>query len=161
PCGVRTIAASGRAAAKRRPSSSIPRRVAPSGSSKIGPPWGAMAAKQITSEGGDAVDDELGERGAVDAHADGRVRRAEVLATAIVDARAAAARSFGAVDLDPGGLRLHQARVDQVGDADGIVHRGAGELRVAAPVELRVEVDQLGDDTADLARAAQTLGVLV
>ena len=56
------------------------------------------------------------------------------------------------------GRVVDEARVDHVRDRDRVVDR-----RAAEPVELRwkrrVEVEQLGDDRADPARAAQLLGV--
>ena len=42
---------------------------------------------------------------------------------------------------------------------DRVVERRAGEIRVAAPVERRVEVEQLGRDLPDAAGAAEPLGV--
>ena len=50
-----------------------------------------------------------------------------------------------------------QARVDRVRERDRVVERRAAELRVALGVEAAEEVEQLGDERADAARAAQLL----
>ena len=113
------------------------------------------------SKRADALDDQLGEAVAVDVEPDLRVRIAEVLAVAPVDVRAPPARAGRAVDLDERVAHVHQRRIDQVRDADGIVHRRARQIGVARLVEARVEVHQLGDHRADPAGGAHALGVLL
>ena len=77
---------------------------------------------------------------------------AEVLAAAPVDVRASPARPGRAIDLDERVAHVHQRRIDQVRDADGIVHRRAVEVGVPRLVEARVEVHQLRDHRADATR---------
>ena len=68
--------------------------------------------------------------------------------SAPVDVRPAPARPSRAVDLDERVAHVHRASGRSGARRRRVVHRRAVEIRDSAPVEARVEVDQLGDDPA-------------